>query len=346
MIRVGVRVPACRSLTEFAEAVADTERRGFDTVWVPDSQLLWRDTFAALAFAAAATTTIRLGTGVTNLRTRHPSLLASSANTVGELAEGRFRLTIGTGDSAVKLIGDRPTRLAETRQGVAMIRTLLNGDAWDFNGQSLHLRDAAGGVPIFLAASGPKNVELAGEIADGALLLGGAAPELVERNLFGLQEGAQRSGRSLATFERAVALFCHVTDDPERDARMLKPLVATVIQTGGGAALLKAGIDIDAARIPPAPYPDFSHAEDLDAAIAVLDDLIPNDAALRFAERFCLFGPASTVVEQLRRLEQAGITEAYLRHLGSYEIPHELIDTVSSQVLPALKAREGAAARG
>ncbi|MGW1682535.1 LLM class flavin-dependent oxidoreductase [Saccharopolyspora sp. NPDC002376] len=341
MIRVGVRIPACQSLTAFAEAVVDVEQRGFDALWVPDSQLLWRDTFAALAFAASATTTIRLGTGVTNLRTRHPSLLASSANTVAELAPGRLRLTIGTGDSAVKLVGDRPTRLAETREGVAMVRSLMRGDTWDFKGRSMHLRDAQGAVPSFLAASGPKNVELAGEIADGALLLGGAAPELIQRNLARLNEGARRSGRSLENFENALAVFCHVTDDPERDARMLKPIIATVIQTGGGDALEKVGISIEPGLIPQSPYPDYSHAEDLEAAIARLDPVIPDKVALRFAEQFCLFGPASSVVEQFRELECAGVTEVYLRHLGSYEVPHQLIEAVSDEVLPVLTSKAG-----
>lgn len=346
MIRVGVRIPACQSLTAFAGAVKDAESRGFDAVWVPDSQLLWRDTFAALAFAAAGTSTIRLGTGVTNLRTRHPSLLASSANTVAELAPGRVRLTIGTGDSAVKLTGDRPTKLSETREGVAMVRALMRGDTWDFDGHpGMHLRDAQGQIPIFLAASGPKNVALAGEIADGALLLGGSSADLVERNLTLLQEGAQRAGRSLADFERAVAVFCHVTDDPERDARMLKPLVATVVLTGGAGALERVGINIDPSRIPASPYPDYSHAEDLDAAIAVLDDVIPDDVALRFAEQFCVFGPAPMVVDRLQALEKSGVTEVYLRHLGSYEVPHELIEAVADQVLPALGAREATGGR-
>lgn len=336
MIRIGVRVPACLPLPELAAAVADVERRGFDSVWVPDSQLLWRDTFSALAFAAAATSRIRLGTGVTNLRTRHPSLLASAANTVAEIAPGRLRLTIGTGDSAVKLVGDRPSRIAETREGVAMVRALMTGEEWDFAGRTVHLRDARGAVPVVLAASGPKNVELAGEIADGALLLGGASPELIERNVDRLAEGARRAGRDLSSFETSVAVFCHVTDDPVRDARLLKPIIATVAETGGGDALDRAGIRIDPASIPASPYPDYSHVEDLDTAIRLLDPVIPDDVALRFAERFCLFGPAAQVARQIGELEAAGVDEVYLRHLGSYEVPHALIDAIDAEVFPAL----------
>ncbi|GLW99370.1 LLM class flavin-dependent oxidoreductase [Microtetraspora sp. NBRC 16547] len=339
-IRVGVRIPACQSLIEFGEAVKEVEQRGFSAVWVPDSQLLWRDTYAAMAFAAAATSTIQLGTGVSNLRTRHPSVVASAVNTVVEIAPGRVRLALGTGDSAVKLIGERPSRQVETREGVELVRTLLSGNDWKFGGREVHLRDAQGVVPIILAASGPKNVALAGEIGDGALLLGGASARLVEQNIVRLQEGAARVGRSLDGFETVVAAFCHVTDEPERDAGMLKPLCATVVLTGGAAALQRAGIEIDPARIPPAAYPDYSHAEDLDDAIARLDDVISDEVALRFAEEFCLFGPAAIVTQRIQELERAGVTEVYLRHLGSYEVPHALIDDVAGHVLPALRASD------
>lgn len=342
-MRIGIRIPACTALTEFTEAVQLVERHGFDTVWMPDSQLLWRDTFAALAFAADATSRIRLGTGVTNLRTRHPSVLASAANTAAELAPDRFRLTIGTGDSAVKLIGDRPTRLAETREGVKMVRALMGGEPWSVDGNPVWLRDARGTVPVYLAGSGPRNVELAGEIADGALLLGGAAPSLIERNVAGLRAGAERAGRAPEDVPIAVAAFCHVTDDPERDARLLKPLVATVAMTGGAQALAAAGIEVDVATIPASPYPDYSHAEDLQAAIDVLDPVVSTEAALRFAQHFCLFGSAGEISEQMGVLGSLGVDEVYLRHLGSYEIPYELIDAVATQILPEFSSSTAAA---
>lgn len=338
-MRVGVRIPACLPLDEFAAAAAKAEALGFGAVWVPDSQLLWRDTYAALAFAAAATSTIRLGTGVTNVKTRHPSVLASAANTAHELAPGRIRLAIGTGDSSVKLIGERPSRQVETRASLDMVRTLLAGDDWNFGGHDVHLKDAHGQIPVFLAASGPKNVALAGEIGDGALLMGGASPTLAKQNLALLAEGAAVAGRSLDGFTTAVAAFCHVTDDPERDARMLKPLCATVALTGGAHALERVGIRIDPAAIPPSPYPDYSHVYDVDEAITLLDSVISDEVALRFAEEFCLFGSADQVTGQIRALEHMGVSELYLRHVGSYEVPHELIESVADQVLPAFAQR-------
>lgn len=335
-IRVGVRIPACVSLVEYAVAVEKAETLGFDAVWVPDSQLLWRDTYAALSFAAARTSTIRLGTGVTNLKTRHPSVVASAANTAHELAPGRIRLAIGTGDSSVKLVGERPSRQVETREGIAVIRALLAGDDWNFGKHDVHLKDARGPIPLFLAASGPKNVALAGEIGDGALLMGGASTSLAKQNLELLKDGAASVGRTLEGFDTTVAAFCHVTDDPERDAGMLKPLCATVALTGGADALGRAGIQIDPSTIPPSPYPDYSHVYDVDEAVKQLDDVISDEVALRFAEEFCLFGSASKIAGQISELERLGVSELYLRHVGSYEVPHELIESVADQVLPVL----------
>src|SRR4051794_37468283 len=91
-IRYGIRFPPAVSVREVAESVALCERKGFDVAWIADSQLLWRDVFAAMALAADRTEKITLGTAVTNFVSRHPSVVASAINTVHELAPGRVAL--------------------------------------------------------------------------------------------------------------------------------------------------------------------------------------------------------------------------------------------------------------
>ena len=108
-----------------AEFVRRAEHAGFDIAWLPDSQFLWRDVWVSLALAAHETSTIRLGTCVTNLETRHPSVTAAAAATLDELAPGRVILGLGTGDSAVKTLRLAPTRLARMREQIGVVRTFL-----------------------------------------------------------------------------------------------------------------------------------------------------------------------------------------------------------------------------
>src|SRR5689334_12129416 len=126
-MRVGIRLPPCRPVDEVAEAARRAEELGFDDVWMPDSQTLWRDAYTALACAALRTDRIRLGTAVTNLVTRHPSVVAAAARTVAELAPERFVLGIGIGNSSVEPVGLRSSTTAELRAGVTGLRDTIPG---------------------------------------------------------------------------------------------------------------------------------------------------------------------------------------------------------------------------
>src|SRR5215469_10468651 len=114
-LRVGVRVPPFQRIDRLVPAVVEAEMLGFDEVWFPDSQLLWRDVFCVLTAAATATGRIVLGSAVTNIVTRHPTVIASAARTVAELAPGRFKLGLGVGNSSLAPIGLRPSTGREMR---------------------------------------------------------------------------------------------------------------------------------------------------------------------------------------------------------------------------------------
>ena len=105
--RLGIRIPPCRPLREIADAACTAEAAGFDTISMPDSPMLWRDTVAALSLVALRTERVTVATGIMNIVTRQPTSIASAARTIAELAPGRFRLGLGAGDSAVTLTGQR-----------------------------------------------------------------------------------------------------------------------------------------------------------------------------------------------------------------------------------------------
>jgi 5,10-methylenetetrahydromethanopterin reductase len=276
---------------------------------------------------------------VTNLATRHPSVIASAARSVAELAPGRFVLGLGVGNSSVGPVGLPQTRAADLREGVAMLRALLGGAEWDFgDGVRSRLRDPGPEVPIHLAASGPRNLRLAGEIADGVILLSGVSAATLAAAGARVREGAATAGRERAV-PLTVSAFCAVTDDIPAAARQLKPVCASIAQNGGADFLALAGIRVQVPAKVEGVYPDLVHAEDWEAAVAICSAWVSDEDAVRFAEEFCLVGTADAVADRLRSLHAAGVGEILLQHVGSYEPPTELIETFGASVLPALRGR-------
>ena len=232
-MRVGLRLPPCRRADEMAAAAQRAELLGFDAVWFPDSQLLWRDVYAILAVAASRTERVILGTAVTNVATRHPSVLAAATRTIQELAPNRFVLGIGAGDSALRPVGLAPTSGSGIRAKLAAVRRLVSGEAVDFGRGDVRLRDVVGSVPVYVAANGPRNLALAGAVADGVILLEWRVRPGAQSQPRFRTVGRTRGGRRDMPLDVVVSAFTHVTDDVERDARMLKPIIAAIAQTGG-----------------------------------------------------------------------------------------------------------------
>src|SRR5215471_11172674 len=201
-IRISLRIPGTAPMPQLMTLIQDVEAAGFDGAGILDSQLLCRDTFATMALAATQTSRLTLFPAVTNPFTRHASVLAGAIQTVEELAPGRVKFVMGTGYTSASTIGRKPATLAEMRECVATVRTLLAGESARF-GETAGRLGYAGGrrIPVIMAASGPKAIEVAGEIADGALLLVGFNRGIVQRALEHLERGARRAGRRVEDLE-------------------------------------------------------------------------------------------------------------------------------------------------
>src|SRR5438445_10411693 len=173
-VQVSLRIPGTSPMPERLRLIQDVEAAGFDGAGILDSQLLCRDTFVTLGQAATRTSRLTLFPAVTIPFSRHASVLASAIQTVAELAPGRTKVVIGTGYTSASTIGRKPATLAEMRDTITTLRKLLAGDAVDFHGTSGRLAYASGRpVSLLMAASGPKAIELAGEVAACVLLLVG-----------------------------------------------------------------------------------------------------------------------------------------------------------------------------
>jgi 5,10-methylenetetrahydromethanopterin reductase len=206
-----------------------SEDLGFSHVWVGDSHLIWREAFVNLAAAALSTSNIKLGTGVTNPLTRHPSVVASAFATLEELAPGRFIIGIGLGDSSVETMGMKPARLGYFEKTINQMRALLTGEEAELETGKIHLKHPCKSkVPIYVAASGPKMLELAGRIADGVIILVGVDSDHIRQAKEKIQIGARAAGRDLSNLHLLLWVPCAVSDKfPAKDA--VKAHVARVV---------------------------------------------------------------------------------------------------------------------
>jgi 5,10-methylenetetrahydromethanopterin reductase len=188
--------------------VAHAERLGFGGVWLADSQSTFREAFTLLGACAATTERILLTTGVTNPVTRALPVLASAFATLDELAPTRVIVAIGKGDSSVRTIGMAPPGLAAFERAAGELRTLLatRGDAFQWGPRPL---------PLYLTASGPKALRLAGRVGDGVLFQVGAHPRLIDYALKEIEVGARESGRTLDDLVLCARVGCAVADDAE-----------------------------------------------------------------------------------------------------------------------------------
>jgi 5,10-methylenetetrahydromethanopterin reductase len=176
------------------------EQEGFDLVGLGDSQSIWRDVYASLSTVARATDEVRIGPTVTNPVTRHPAVTASAICTIEELSGGRAILGMGSGDSSVGTLGERPARLAEFEEHASVIRSLCRGRPAEYDDSTLEIEWVADAeptpdIPLFLGAEGPKTLELAGRIADGVFIGTGLFPELIEESVERVLAGAEKAGR-------------------------------------------------------------------------------------------------------------------------------------------------------
>lgn len=157
------------SLGGFGDLCREAEAEGFDWLGVADSQSVFRELYVALTLAALHTKRMRVGPLVTNPLTRHLVVTASAIASVDELAGGRAVLGLGSGDSAIYTIGAPPATLAGLEDAIATLGRLTTGETVDRGGRPWRVHRATRRVPIYLAAEGPRTLELAGRVADGVI---------------------------------------------------------------------------------------------------------------------------------------------------------------------------------
>ena len=326
-MKVDIRVPVGLPVIETADFIAGCEAAGFSGVGIHDHQHSGRDVFLTLALAAERTSSINLYPATTNPVTRHPGVLASLAHTLEEIAPGRVRLTVGPGYLAVGNIGRPRASLEAMRQAVLAIRRLLRGEPVVFNGVETRLRNVSDSpTPIFMTAAGPRMVELAGEVADGALMLVGLHPDSVAAARRRLQIGAERGNRNLNDFHTIFITPTTVDEDGPRARRWPQQWFR--------------------ADKPYLKYPSDSNLVWLrEAGIDLPEDFVPEqiseDQANEICDAFGLFGTAQECLERLKRAEtESGVEQVFIfpTHTqdGGYEMPSREVEAFKNVIFPGL----------
>jgi 5,10-methylenetetrahydromethanopterin reductase len=202
------------SIDRFVALGQRAEESGVDAVWVVDSQIAMKDAYVALALLARETTSIQVGPGVTNLVTRHETVVANAMSTLASLAPGRVLAGVGAGDSAVFPLGLKPSSIADLGPGIDRLRCLLAGGPVPTDGGDVSLSFHADPVPpVFLAASQPRMLRLAGAVADGVIIMGPSDPDTVRMQLDHVDAGAREAGREPDSVLRDLWVTMSVGDD-------------------------------------------------------------------------------------------------------------------------------------
>ncbi|KPK90067.1 MAG: F420-dependent oxidoreductase [Anaerolineae bacterium SM23_ 63] len=227
MKRVALYLQDAHDLRDGLDFVRYAEERGFEAVWQAESRLV-RDAIVPMAAYAAVTERIKIGSGVINNWTRNIGLLAATFLTLDDLAPNRILCGIGAWwDPLAKNVGvERRKPLLAMRETVEILRRLLTLERVTFHGEFHHVDgielDVVHGrreprhVPIYIGATGPKMMELTGEIADGVVLNYCVPPKYNDQAMDRLEVGVKKAGRKLEDLDRPQLVVCSVDHDREK----------------------------------------------------------------------------------------------------------------------------------
>ena len=335
----GVVLQTTPPAARVVELARQAEVLGFSHVWTFDSHVLWEEPYVIHSAVLQATRKVVVGPMVTNPATREWSVTASTYATLNEMYGPRTICGIGRGDSAVRTLSGKPTTLATLRESVHVIRELANGRPVEHRGQTVRLpwakdHGADHQTQVWVAAYGPKALQLTGEVADG-FILQLADPDIAAWTIRSVREAAERAGRDPMSVKVCVAAPAYVGDEASRahqldQCRWFGGMVGNhvadlVARYGTGGGVPAALTDFIAGR-QGYDYNQHGRAGNTHA------DFVPDE----IVDRFCLLGPAERHVARLRELQALGVDQfaVYLQH----DAKEATLRAYGDVVLPALAA--------
>ena len=327
----GVVLQATPPAARVIELARQAELHGFRAVWTFDSHLLWEEPYVIHSQILAATRTVTVGPMVTNPATRDWTVTASTFATLNEMFGNRTVCGIGRGDSAVRVTNGKPTTLATLRECVHVVRELANGRAVDYHGSTLRLPWATRSeLEVWIAAYGPKALQLTGEIGDG-FILQLADPDIAAWTIKSVREAAAAAGRDPASVRICVAAPAYVGDDLTHQREqcrwfggMVGNHVADIVARYGTASDVPRALTDYIAGRQDYDYNEHGRAGNTHTAF-VPDEIV---------DRFCILGPVEEHVRRLSELAALGVDQfaVYLQHDGK----DSTLAAYGEQVIPAV----------
>jgi 5,10-methylenetetrahydromethanopterin reductase len=345
MVSFGVGMAPVEPLRKIVSVVKLAEELGFDHFVHADQRFSGeKDVFVTLAADALNTTSIKLGPCVSDPYSRIPAMLAVAMASLDELSGGRAVLALGAGGSGFSQMHlERKHVNQALRETVTMARALFSGEVVDFQGRLFQLSNAQlrfnvrPNIPILIASRSPLNLELAGEIADGAVIATYVSREQLKFAIEHVRTGATRAGRKLEDIRLISWVYTSISDDGHQAVENVRPFVTQALLNTSPEAypailngfdervqqflrrcrdMARAGLEV--------AYEDRQH---------LTDDVI---------KRFSVAGTAEDCIAKIREITSMGINEIWLRCFSAprSESEHEkVIIPFAEKVLPTFTSR-------
>ena len=318
------------------DLAVQAEKLGFTYGWTFDSHILWQEPYVIYSQMLAATKRMIVGPMVTNPGTRDWTVTASTYATLNDMFGNRTICGIGRGDSAMRVIGKKPAKLATLSESMKVIKGLVEGKEVTYNGTQQQFPWSSGGeLDILMAAYGPKALQLCGSETDG-FILQLADPAIAEWTIAAVRKAAEEAGRDPDALHICVAAPAYVGDNIEHQRDQVRWFGGMV---GNHVADLVARYG-ESSSIPAALTDYIKEREGYDYAEhgkshSTHVDFVPDS----IIDRFCILGDEAAHIERLKELESLGVDQfaIYLMH----DQKDETLNAYGQRVIPALRSQAG-----
>jgi 5,10-methylenetetrahydromethanopterin reductase len=319
---------------ELEAAARICEEGGLDSFWVADQRWM-RDVYVSLTYLAARTERLLLGTRVTDPYVRHPGLTAVAIASLDEASGGRAVMGIGAGGSGFAQMGlERPKPALAVREAIEICRRLWAGEEFELDGRILSWRrgrlefECRPDIPVVIAARGPRLLELAGEVADGAIVASGVSPGGVGWARQLITRGERRAGKQEGGTELLHMTYISISEDRERARQVVKKGIS------GAVSGSHPTYDFLAANGLEVPGELYRYLDAGAGDPARIVELIPDS----FVDKLAIAGTVDECGDQLQALLDAGIDHPLLSPIpvepgGELDI----LSSVVTHVLPDLR---------
>lgn len=338
--KIGLNRFDWRSPQTFAADVARAEKLGWGWALIPASSMKIQDPYVNLSFAAAATETIGVGVLLDNPVVRHPAVLASSIATVERMAPSRTLLTLGAGDTAVRLVGAKPAKVATLEAATKLTKELMSGAPIEVDAAHPARMEYPGTSPVWIAAGGPKTLRMAGRVADGVFLRVGTHPANLRHAYDQVLAGIAEVGRKPEDVKIGLIFHVILDDDIKRASLMARSMAAGYYEYSPMLFDI-AGLDWNG---PPCEelkqqvWPDFHHHPDLEQSGRVVD-FLSQDAANAFAIHGGVDAIAAQLIQALSHDVPCDILVPHPMPTPRWDAPRpDYMERFAREVLPQLEA--------